>query len=432
MQKVALGTGVMLVVVGAFIALTHSSSNAVSLDWLKDTAGGEVRYCSGPDVSGTQRRSVEDFNKNPPDNKRAVPVFDAPADADGQRAWFHEAMDSGRCDIAYMDVAYMPEFADEDLLYDMTPYLHEHGLEQQFDDTMMQTVRYKGALWGVPKQLDGGVLFYRHRRVTTLPSSWQDVFQQSAAASNADLPGLRLPLDQYEGFTVVLLELAYAAGADPIVSDDGEARVNQPQVLEALKMLRDAVTQHALPLSSFRSKERGTLAVFRRGRAKFLRAWVYAAASIPEEAKDSRVLAQIAQRIKAISLPPWEGGRRLGVLGGHDLVIPRSAKNHEGALQLIRFLTSRPQLIRDAELGSLAPPVAGWQREDAVNDNQALNALAATPLVLRPQIPQYARVSAEIGNSLSSLLQGAGGATDNDLEQALRDIQDRVTKILAG
>ena len=66
-------------------------------------------------------------------------------------------IEKGQCDVVYLDVIYMPEFASKGLLRDMSEYLDSREGAEIYDDRMMRTVAYEDKLWGVPKQLDGGV-----------------------------------------------------------------------------------------------------------------------------------------------------------------------------------------------------------------------------------------------------------------------------------
>jgi ABC-type glycerol-3-phosphate transport system substrate-binding protein len=422
---------VLATVIGLMLGLSSrapvETGKSVATVWLNETARGSVSYCSGDDVSKTQGRSVDDFNQSP-SSGTAKAVFNGEfdADADGQRDKYRDALRDGDCDVLYLDVAYMAEFASEGLLYDMTPYLREDEREQKFDEQMMQTVRYDERLWGVPKQLDGGVLFYRADQVRTPPSTWQELFAAAVPSGSEEPPGLRLPLEGYEGLTVVLLELAYAAGADPIVRDEKFANIEQPEVLEVLKTLRDAMRDRAVPQAGTDQLERGTLGVFRIGRARFLRNWVYAEAPIKNVKGD---LEDISKRIDIVALPPWKEGRRsTGVLGGHNLVIPVTAKNPSGALHLIRFLTDPEQMRRDAREGSLAPPLRRWRRDQAIKGSAALRALARTTLRPRPLIRQYHEVSAAIHTSVSSLLDwgDASPPSDETIETTLEEMQKAV------
>jgi multiple sugar transport system substrate-binding protein len=419
--------GVAVVLVGLLVGwLTRHPDDVVDPAWLKDPANGPVRYCSGEDVSRTQLRSVHDFQRSRASGSATATLNDDfSADADTQHERYLDAVRSGSCDVVYLDVAYVPEFAAEGLLYDMTPYLHDENRQARFDDKMLQTVAYGGRQWGVPKQLDGGVLFYRNDSAER-PETWEDVFEHAVPGDDREKPGLRLTLDGYEGLTVTLLELVYAAGGDPIVSQDGVAHIKQAKMLEVLEKLRDAIDDRALPPEAVtKQKERGTLGVFRFGNAKFMRNWVYADA----------LVRKTTTRATVRSLPPWTAGRSsIGVLGGHDLVIPRSAKNPAAALHLIRFLTTPEQLERDAREGDLAPPVQRWEDNPAVTQSRALSELAKTDLIPRPIIPQYYEISRVISTEVSKRLKFGNDPPPSrkTLNELLATIQAKVTEKLAG
>ncbi len=419
----AVATVVLVVVLGA-------SNGAVDPAWLDDDPSGEIVYCSGEDVSLSQGRSVDDFNRRGEGGKaRAKLLDDISPKADGQRAEYLKRIRSGGCDVVYLDVIYTPEFAARGLLYDMTSYLRRDDLASSFHPRMMKTVGYGGKLWGVPKQLDGGLLYYRRDRGQP-PRTWRTL--AAAAQSGPDEPPrLRLQLDAYEGLTVSFLELAYAAGADPIVSDDGKrANVDQPGTLEALQFMQSAIRQRAIPEAVTRQGDRGSLWAFSVGRASFLRAWPYVEARLRADAQSAeqehngtaRARRNAADNLGVVSLPAWTpGGRHIGILGGHNLVIPRTAKNPEGALHLIRFLTSEDQVLRDAREASLPPVLPALWDDTDVRASPALNAVEDEDLRLRPPITSYWRVSRVIYTALRRVLRNGQSAAT--LPAELHDIQ---------
>lgn len=399
----------------------------------------DVVYCSGEDVSTTQHRSVVDFNKDPVHGEskaKLIDDFGGAKTADGQRREYLRRLASGECDVVYLDIVYTPEFASKKLLRDMTAYVDGRGGTEIFDDRMMRTTAWDGKRWGVPKQLDGGVLFYR-TDTEAAPTSWQQVLERSTPRGD-EKPGLRLQLDGYEGLTVVFLELAYAAGAQKIVSADGRtADVYQPQTIAALSFLRDALKRGALPETVTKLGDDGSLDVFSRGRARYLRAWPNVESRFLRLAADAdrRGSPTAPSRYKTArnhgvaTLPPWRaGGASVGILGGHNLVIPRSAKNPEGARRLVEFLTSREQVLKDAETASLPPVLTELRNDDRLSGNRAIAAVGDTQLELRPLLPQYARVSSEIYTTLRRVLRT--NRSEAGLRQELRQLQMRVQRLL--
>jgi len=434
--------GVLVVVALVFLVLANTGSNASEADpgWLGDDADGKIVYCSGTDVSKSQGRSVDDYNGSSASGTsraRLVDDFSQAKTADGQREEYLKKVKKGDCDVVYLDIVYTPEFASKQLLRDMTEYVEGRGVEN-FDDKMMQTVEYDDKLWAIPKQLDGGVLYQRYvDGPAKEPESWQEVLRRSVPRPG-EKPGLRVQLDAYEGLTVVFLELALAAGADPIVSDDGaSANVDQVETLAALQFMRDAIRLRAVPKKVTSQGDDGSFYAFSVGRAKFLRSWPYVETQLGFEARAAEgrgsATAQARRRTAdnhgVVPLPPWQpGDRRVGVLGGHNLVIPRSSKNPEGALHLIEFLTSEEQILRDAERASLAPVLNDLWTRPEVRDNPALSAVDEMEFELRPVIPRYAQVSRAIYSALRRVLSNE--ASDERLRDTLQTIQNDVQAVL--
>jgi ABC-type glycerol-3-phosphate transport system substrate-binding protein len=274
-----------------------------------------------------------------------------------------------------------------------------------------------------------GLLYYRADRVRA-PRSWQDVFRQSKAGAPGAPLGLRLQDETYEGLTVVLLELAYSAGARPIVTNGGKtADIDQPAIRTALKFMRDAIRERVIPRT--RPTDAGTLDLYERGRSRFLRAWPYVAARLQADANKGktpqtrRARRTTADNTKIVSLPPWRpGGKSFGVLGGHDLVIPRTAHNPSGALRLIDYLTSDTQVRIDEQGGQY--PVLKAVANDLDPTNRALmSAIKHTDVKMRPAIPQYADVSRIIAKGVEAALNRPADDTfaSDKLQQIQRDAQ---------
>jgi ABC-type glycerol-3-phosphate transport system substrate-binding protein len=420
----------------AAIALVAVLLAVVAYVVISPSGNDEIVYCSGKDVSGAEYRSVRNFNNSSDSGGSTAALvddFSSSETADSQRQEYLRRLNAGECDVVYLDVIYMTEFASKKLLRDMTSYFDRHSPDT-FDDRLMQTVTYRGRYWGVPKQLDGGVIFYRGGPA---PATWREILERSAAAGGT-LPGLRVQLDGYEGLTVVFLELAYAAGAQDIVSKDRKtARLYQPGTLAALDFMNEAIQRRAVPPSVTRQGDAGSLYAFSTGRARFLRSWPYVESLFQPQAErayahgstTASARFRIARHHNVIPLPPWtRGGSPVGILGGHDLVIPRSAKNPAGARRLIDFLTTREQVLRDAETASQAPVLRELWPVREVEDDPALSAVNDMVLRLRPLLPNYAEISRDIYTTLRRVLRTHPSA--QTLDNALRHLDADVQAVL--
>jgi len=436
---IALALGVALVVIGVLIVVLwpEDPSFQVKTSWLDERPSGPVRLCGGEDVT-SRRRAVTDYNDKYRPGSRAT-YSEGSFLADTQQRYV-DLIENGSddCDAILLDVVYMKEFASKHLLYDMTPYLEQHDRQTEFDPRMLRTVEHDGRLWGVPRELDVGVLYYRADKVPRPPTSWQEVFEQAKPRPPDNLPGLRFQLGPYEGLTVVLLELAYSAGADPIITEDGKtARLDQSQVLEALTFLRNAVRERVIPGQE--QEDTSNLEQYALGRARFLRGWPFVDAEIHKPPGSGRTpptrLARQARlataaRTRILPLPPWKpGGESVGVLGGHNLVIPRSARNPSAALQLVDFMTSEDQVRLDAEENSQVPVLNDLADEFGLGNQDLLRAVKETNVIPRPSIPQYADVSTIISCGVRAILFAPA---DVAVRERLQDINGDVQSVLDG
>ena len=158
-----------------------STSGAKTIDPASmDSAKGEVTYCTGKDTSGAQKESVKLFNEQNSSKGLSAKLLEFPESADEQRNQFVQRQEakSGECDIFYADVVWTAEFASQDWLYDLTPYVESRKAE--FIPATFDTATYDGKTWAVPKQSDAGFLYYRTDQVDSVPASWQDVYDEAA------------------------------------------------------------------------------------------------------------------------------------------------------------------------------------------------------------------------------------------------------------
>ena len=410
--------GTALIVSGSLIfAGGGTAAPAVSRAWLEAPATGRVRYCTGERGSGSQPRWAKDYNRTF-SRLRTVVVATSTAGDTPRNAF------GGACDVVSLDVAYTAELASRRLLYDMTPYVGER--RATFDARIMRTADYDGRLWGVPKQLDVGVLFYRKDRAAHPPRSWADVFRQASRVSAGGRADLRFALTSPEDLTVVLLELAYTAGAHPIVTSDGRtADIDQPQLLEAINLVRDAIPGRA---TSAVWEAGSAVSAYETGRASFLRAWPFVASRLHREARTAP-RRRVAANTRIVALPPWNpGGRRVGILDGRNLVIPRAARNPSGALHLIDYLTSPEQVREDALENSRIPVLEAVGHDPAVRAQATVRAVDKTMVLSRPAIPRYAEVSKIISSGVLTVLRRPD---DRALAASeLRAMQRRAQRVL--
>ncbi|HYM56470.1 MAG TPA: ABC transporter substrate-binding protein [Solirubrobacteraceae bacterium] len=377
-----------------------------------DSAKGNVTYCTGKDTSGDLKEGVKEFNaKNP---GLTAKLLEFPESADEQRNQFiqRQRAKAADCDGFEADVVWTAEFASQKWLLDMTPYVEAR--KDEFIPSTLSSVTYEGKNWGVPRASDAGLLYYRTDQVKEVPATWQDVYKQAA-----DGKGIVYQGASYEGLTVNFLELAFAAGGK-VLSDDGKKpEINSPANVKALQFMVDGVKNGAAPKAVTTYMEEEARRAFEAGKATFERQWPYAYAL--GNMKGSKVKG----KFKVAAYPPFEGGGKAAILGGHNMVISAFSKNPGGALKLIDYLTSTERITKNAVDFSKTPVLTASFEDPAVK--KALPFVdelkqAVEQAKSRPVSPVYSQISQAIYKNVNNALSGQA-EPQAALEKASKDME---------
>jgi len=136
-------------------------------------------------------------------------------------------------------------------------------------------------------------------------------------------------------------------------------------------------------------------------------------------------------------LPPWQSrGESIGILGGHELVIPKSAHNPAAAMRLIDFMASSGQVRQDEREDSQYPVLKAVADDLDVRHRKLIDAIKATTVIPRPAIPEYADVSKIITAGVKEIIDGpdddhlAQEKLDEIAQEKLDEMQREVQKVL--
>jgi multiple sugar transport system substrate-binding protein len=363
-------------------------------------ARGVVNYCVGTNDIAQQQADIDAFNKQFRSRNLQMKLVDLGRDSNVQLETFESYQRAGenKCDVLYSDVIWTAYFVYKGWLFDLSRYSSERRPDD-FVPSMLDTATVGGKVWGIPKQADVGLLFYRQDRVgRRAPATWQALYEQAAGSK----PRLRYQGSDYEGLTVNFLEIAAAAGAKHIIRGDGSANLTQKPAVDALRFMVRGI-RHAAPYQVVVQNEIQNQRAFGNGNAYFMRNW-------PPYMK--QLLDQnpsLADDVATAPLPSWSGGGRGSVLGGHILVIPRLSKNRGAALAAVDFLSSAKIVKRNAITFFLAPALREvWEDPDVRRTLPSYAALKDEIFnaTLRPRVPNYQAVSSAIYKNVNRALRG--------------------------
>jgi multiple sugar transport system substrate-binding protein len=393
----------------------QSTSGAKVIDPASmEGAKGDITFCTGKDVSGSKTAGIKEFNAQNPGI--TVKLLEFPESADEQRNQFVQRQEarSSECDVFYSDVVWTAEFAIQDWLYDMTPYVEQR--RDDFIESTLATATYEDKIWGVPHKSNAGFLYYRTDQVDTVPDTWQAVYDKAAETDGIAYQGAA-----YEGLTVNFLELAFAAGGEVLSEDGKKATIDSPENVRALQFMVDGIKRGAAPKSVTTMMEEPARRAFEAGRVTFLRNWpyVFATANKAEATKGN---------FKVAPFPAFEDGGKAGILGGANLVVSAFSKNPGAALKFIDYMTHEQRQTEDVVKFSDASPLASVYDDPEVQKAQPFALDLRTAIEQsrsRPVSPVYPQISEAIYKNVNEALSGAVTP-----EEALKNAQTQIQAAL--
>jgi multiple sugar transport system substrate-binding protein len=226
-----------------------------------------------------------------------------------------------------------------------------------------ELARIDGRLLQVPRNLDMRLLYYRqdlfedpaagksfaatHRRPLRVPETWDELVEVATALTGPGCHGFLFP-GRDSGLFGTFYELLVSAGGelfDPALRPafDSPAGYWAADRLTELH-LRRQVTPRELP--SWHYDE--VSACFRAGRAAMVCDWPGS-----HYLYGDRASCKVAGQVGIALLPAGIAGRRAAYAGCHSFAVAKGARNVEGALALLRFLTSEESQLAEARRGAV-------------------------------------------------------------------------------
>jgi multiple sugar transport system substrate-binding protein len=280
---------------------------------------------------------------------------------------------SAEVDVFLMDVIWPPEFASAGWALALDDRFTREERDEFFP-AGIEANTWEGKVYGVPFNIDTGMLFYRRdlleARGWKPPETWPQLVRQAKAVMAEEkragryFQGYSGQFKQYEGLICDMLEFVLSAGGQIIDPDTGSCLLAEPAALQAVRFVRDEIMGRVAPRGSLMYQEPESLALFVQDRALFLRSWPYAWAVSNDPRK-----SKVAGKVGIAPLPHFTGNRSHATLGGWQVGISAYSRQPDAAWEFAKFITSRPVQIMFALNGGRAPT-----RMDLYHDPQVLKA----------------------------------------------------------
>ena len=311
----------------------------------------------------------------------------------------------------------------------LTPLDHdldESELEN-FTPRTLELARIDGLLYGVPRNLDVKLLYYRTDLMNEPPSSWEELRDEAARLTSDNLYGFVFP-GKESGLFGHFFELHAMAGGR-MFEDEGPPtpRLNDESGHWALILLKD-LYERAAPQETPDWHYDEVAACFRRGKAAMSTDWPGGFYTY-EDPEQSSVVGSYD-----VTLYPEGRAGRFVYSSSHTFAIPGTVRDRPAAVELLRFLTSRESQAFEARLGTL--PARGDALRDARAKAEAgsmaegrwgLLGEAQEVALIPPKHPNYPAVEDVIWQGVRETLRGNKG-----VKEALKDTEEMARRAAEG
>jgi multiple sugar transport system substrate-binding protein len=297
----------------------------------------------------------------------------------------------------------------------------DHDLDESeletFTPRTLELARIDGLLYGVPRNLDVKLLYYRTDLLEGPPSSWEELRDQAARLKSDGLYGFVFP-GKESGLFGHFFELHAMAGGR-MFEDEGPPapHLNDEAGRWALALLKD-LYERAAPEETPDWHYDEVAACFREGKAAMSTDWPGGFYTY----EDPEVSAVVGSY--DVALYPEGPAGRFVYSSSHTFAIPVTVRDRSAAVELLRFLTSRESQAFEARLGTLPA------RSDSLGDARAeaeagslaerrwaLLEEAQDAALIPPKHPSYPAVEDAIWQGIRGALLG------KYVEVALRDTE---------
>jgi len=324
-------------------------------------------------------------------------------------------------DIARVDVSFLAKLAKKNALLPIEDRVPPEFVADVFP-VALASCRYRGHLWGLPDQTNGLCLFYNKEmfRAAGLdpekpPATWNELvtYGKRLTEKGAGVFGIGLSNSLWWS-----LPFFYTYGAEFLSEDGTRCLLNSPEAVQAFQLKVDMHAKHGIEGGAWRAGGVTHDLGFQNGRYAMILNGPWAVESLKRTGIDF-----------GVGLIPEGPAGSFTNVGGNDLVVFRSTKNPDLAVEFLMFVASEEtQRMWATRLGQI--PVNAKAMDAITAEEHPYLAVFVEQMktaIPRPQTPYYP----EIENLMNPEMQAALDNTKS-VQAALDAAVGEIDKLLAG
>jgi multiple sugar transport system substrate-binding protein len=379
-------------------------------------------YARGLDATGATDDILKAFNEKHK-GKIEVSFVEMPSDTGKSHDQYVTVFNAKGTDydVFDADVIWPAEFAQAGYALPLDKFVEKDGINMK--DYMrgpVQALTFKGQLWGMPKFIDAGLLFYRTDLVSKVPATWEELVTTAKSTKGKADFGYLMQAKQYEGLVCNATEFIAAYGG-AVVDGNGDITIKSEGTKKGLEMMKSIVKSSFVPNNITTFTEPETHTAFIEGKAALVRNWPYQWAMAQDE-KQSKIVGKVA-----VAPLPKGSVTSAAALGGWVTMINKYSKHPAEAWEFLKFMTGPEGQKISAIKGGNAPTLLSVYNDSEVAKNPLfgnkdfVNGLSSA--VSRPVSPIYPKLSDIMQVEISKYLAGSQDVdtTINNMDTKMKE-----------
>jgi multiple sugar transport system substrate-binding protein len=333
----------------------------------------------------------------------------------------------GQYDTVLMDTPWPAEFADAEIVSDLTDKIPADFKSGVFDSAWT-AAGYKGKYWGVPWINDTKFFFYNTKMladagINEAPKTWDEVLTAAHAIKDAGIVDYPLVWSWIQAEAVICdwAEIAGVMGGADFVDDQGNATFNSGGGLAALEFMKRTIDEGVSNPASLGFTEVDVNNTIAAGQAAMGLNWTFGY-NVLNDAENSTVAGDIA----VTAAPGTAETATAGVNGGMSIAVTTKSKHSEEALKLALWMASQP-MQEKYDANTFPMWKASFQDTELTQGNPEFWAAAESAfagLVARPIVPYYTKLSSALQVAIQEALKG-----DKTPKEALDGVADQLAEL---
>jgi len=327
---------------------------------------------------------------------------------------------SGHYDTVLMDTPWPAEFADAQIVRDITDKIPADFQAGVFDSAWTGAT-YKGKKWGVPWINDTKFFFYNKKMladvgVMSAPKTWDEVITAAKAIKAKGTVQYPLAWSWIQAEAVICdwAEIAGVMGGANFIDDQGNATFNKGGGLAALQFMKQTIDDGLTNPASLGFKEDDVNSTIAAGQAAMGLNWTYGYNVLNDKAKST-----VAGDIAVAAAPGTASTPTAGVNGGMSIAVTTKTQHPDEALKLALWMASEP-MQEKYDANTFPEWKASFDKTELTKGNPEFWAAAKSAfagLVARPIVPYYTKLSTALQVAIQEALKGT-----KTPQQALDDV----------